>query len=467
MIFNYTYISIFLITCFTNLSCKAQAPIISYPQQSPDTRLLKNNYKLWEKTLPFAGLCVSFNDNRLNNSTSTGYYGNGKGALSSSVFKNSVTLNYADFTNAVADMGDCDFGRFKNNYLILPLFEVNWSPWEDDKAWSKMVDNLKVASRIAFKSGLKGIVLDTETYGSPQNLNLLFYCEQFVDYKLKKDGLDAYCRIDKVKDRGELDDLFTGNGKKIYWKSNDDFIGNLKLERVDSYIYKDKEDNYYYPLLDVKYYKQVKAIKDKVKERGSKIISAIKEGFPNAEIILTCGPSYVKNVLQNLYGLNETNNYLRTGYGLIVPLVAGMLQVVDNSDLKLIDGQEQTYYHKKDTDFSNASKDFKAAGSYFGCDSILYNRLMKKAIGLYIRPTSNKKNGNPRLFTSSDLMATLKSAIQLPNIEYLWFYEESESYWYIERLKSRYIIDKNMSKIGGLENSSHINTIKKSLNLAY
>jgi len=452
--------------CATLLNCKAQMKLISYPQQGPDTRLLKNNYRLWENTLPFNGLCISFNANEVNNNSSTGYYGNWKGALSSSVFKKNINLRYADYTHAINDLKVCNFKSFKNNFIILPLFEVNWSPWEDDKSWLIMINNLKVACRIAFKSGLKGVVLDTETYGSPQNLNLLFYCEQFIDYTLKKGNTTAYCKIDKGIDAGKLDDLFPKKNRIVYWKNNEGYIGNLRLERVYLNIYKDKNNNYYYPLLDIKYYKQVENIIEKVKERGRKIILAINEEFPKAEIILTCGPSYVKNVLQNNYGLNDTNNYLRTGYGLIVPLVKGMLEELPNKKMKLIDGQEQTYYHKKDKDFNNALKSFNQASVYFGKDSLLYQQFMNKAIGLYMRPASDKNNSNPRLFSWSDLNATLKYVKAQPNIEYLWFYEENESYWYLEELKSRYLNSSNMSRIGGSDNTNYLKIIRTNLNLA-
>lgn len=441
----------------------AQVSMISVPQQGPDTRLLRNNYQNWEKTLPFAGLSIAFNANDINNQTSIGYYGRGEKELCFSVFDAKKTINYANYSNAIADLKSCKFIKLKNNFMMLSLFNNNWSLWSDDASWAHLLANLSAAAQIAHNSGLKGIILDTEMYGSPQNLDLVFYCQQFVSKMYISNSKIAYVRINNRADGQTIDDLFPKPGDKIYWKGSDDVVDNIKLTKVFLNIYKDNSGFYYYPLIDPKYKDDVNAIIADVKKRGEQIISTIAGKFPDAQVMLTVGPSSLMGYL-NIYGLTLKNNPYWTGSGLLIPLVDGMLQVSQTNHVQLIDGQEQTYYFKTQSQFSKAHQDFINSSNYFKSPiKSIYLKNMHEAVGLYARPVASS-NGNERFFTPQEITNAFKFAAAVPSLKYVWVYEERESYWFLNTLASRYVDkSKPMSLMGGTAFKANIERIKQGI----
>lgn len=453
-----------LLNCTSGSEVFAQTKIINVAQQGPDTRLLKNNYLVWERQLPFNGLSINFNINEVNDNNSIGFFGKQKEELCYAVFKSKNTIVYDKYSNAINDLRACTFQKFKNNFLVLSMFDVNWSLWEDDLAWSRMLANLQVAAKIANESGLKGIILDTETYGSPQNLNLMFYCQQFANKLLIKDSKVAYIRLKDVRDYNSIDDLFPKVNDLIYWKDSSDHANGIKLKKSVFNIYTDDQNNYYYPLLDPKFKTDVQLVISSVEKRGNEVVQAISGGFPNAEIMLTIGPSYVKNVLSELYGLTSTSNYLRTGYGLLIPFTKGLLKRVASSNVLLIDGQEQSYFYKTSKQFAKLQNDFLLTGSYFGDAKADYLNKINMAAGLFLRPDNGQANNNPRLFSNSEVTNTFKFALGLKRLKYIWVYEENESYWFKPALKNQYIERKeSMSKIAGSNFDEFINSINKGI----
>lgn len=447
---------------FEEAEIYAQARLISVPQQGPDTRLLRNNYSSWEKSVPFDGVSIGFNPNSINTKTSIGYFGRGEKELCSSVFSKDARLKYAQYTNAISDLKNCNFKKLKSNFMMIPLFNVSWTLWEDDSAWSHLISNLEVAGKVAYASGLKGIILDTETYGSPQNLNLTFYCQQFVNKIYTRNSKIALVRIKDLKDRKSLDDLFPKQNNNIFWKDENDVANGIKLEKVQFDVYKDLDNNYYYPLLDPKFKNDVKLIISKVESRGQQIVSAISRHFPKAEIMLTVGPSYVREVLNDINGLNYSNNGLRTGYGLLIPLTKGMLIAASKSGVKLIDGQEQTYYHKTSSQFNRSRVNFNETANYFDGDvKSKYLAFMNQSIGIYARPAEKKTGKSNRFFDDNEVVNTFRLASSLKGVKYIWVYEEKESYWFMPSLKNRYLNEaRGMSKIGGGNFDNHIKNIK-------
>ena len=467
MKFTIYYIVLILVFISCNdAQLHGQAKLISVPQQGPDTRMLKNNYVEWEKTLPFEGLSINFNSNSINNGSSVGYFGREQNELCFTVFKNNAQIKYEDYTNAIKDLQSAKFQKFKNNFMILSVFDNNWTQWTDDKSWDHLLSNLTVASQIAYKSGLKGIILDTETYGSPQNLNLLFYCEQFINRTLKRNAKTAYVQVNKVSDQNTLEDLFPKSNDRIYWKDANDVADGIKLERVSFNIFKDKDGRFYYPLLDPKYKDEIKLLVADVEKRGRQLVMAINKSFPTAEIMLTCGPSYVKEVLATLNGLSTRNNYLRTEYGLLVAFTKGMLDAIGPTGMKLIDGQEQTYYHKTQEQFRKSQLNYLSAGDYYsGRTKENYFKHMVPAIGLYARPITPRSNRSERFFSESDIINSFNFAASNKSVKYIWVYEESETYWYLDRFKDRYLNKgKNMSKIGDSQFNQHIQNVRKGIN---
>lgn len=457
------FLLLFTVILFAS-EARSQTKVISVPQQGPDTRLLKLNYPVWEKSLPFNGLSIAFNPNDLNGPNSTGFYGKSENELCFSVFNSKKTIKYDDYTNAIADLRACKFQKFRNNFMWLSLFSNNWNAWDNNEGWNHLLTNLGVAAKIAHDSGLKGLIFDTENYGTAQNLNLVFYCQQFVNKMYVQDGKRAYIRIRDRKDLNTIDDLFPMQGDVVYWKDNNDVANNVKLIKANLNVYKDSNGDYYYPLIDPKYKNDIQDIINNVEKRGQQMVAVINKNFSNAEIMFTMGPSSVKVLLNDVYGLHPSNNYLRTLSGLLVPLVKGMLEAAANTNITLIDGQEQDYYFKTNGQFAGAKRDFvNSANFYNGRAKLLYNNKMRQSIGLYPRPLSAGSAGNVRLFSQQEMSNAFKYATSISSVRYIWVYEEKESYWFIDSLKNKYPKAVPMSRFGGNDFNEYIRNIGRGI----
>jgi hypothetical protein len=73
-----------------------------------------------------------------------------------------------DFASAVEDLRVAKWRRFQDNFLAVALSpEASTGlSWFDDKRWHTIGRNLAVVSWIARESGIKGLILDPEHYGS-------------------------------------------------------------------------------------------------------------------------------------------------------------------------------------------------------------------------------------------------------------------------------------------------------------
>lgn len=420
---------------------RAQPKLLNFSNYGPDTRMLLNQYTSWESTSPYDGLSVIFLPNNINTG-GDGYLGgkNVPGELTLSVFKAANTINYADYQHAIDDMKACTFSKFKNNFIMLALFEQNWIPWNDAVNWGKMIANLGVAAKIADSSGLKGIVLDTETYG-PDNINLLLYSLQVPanGYALtdanNRLGLG---RIDEVTDAGNITDLFPRTNQNIYWWDNSTNLvnGTTTVTRENGAVFKDLAGNFYYLLLDPAHQTDVEQVIVDVKQRGAEMINAINANFPDAEVILTVAPSDIHYDFSTAYGMNENRNFQRTASWLLVPLTEGMLEAAVGTRIKLIDGQEQTYYLKNRSSFMNGRTSFDKAEQYYSSTAAksLYRNNMLRAYGLYSRSVNNPEynplvNTAYRFFSPAELQDQYKYASEFPDIRYIWQWEEKESIW--------------------------------------
>ncbi|MGJ1317234.1 hypothetical protein ACR776_01610 [Sphingobacterium spiritivorum] len=456
---------VLLVALFPNFIF-GQPRIISVPKNGPDTKMIKRYLEHFENKLPFDGLSIGFHSNKTNHKGFLGAYGRGPDELSFSVFNVKNSINYLNYTNAINDLKRLNFVKFKSNFMFLALFSNNWVKWDDDKNWEFLLKNFREACKIAKDSGLKGIILDTETYGSAQNLDLSFYCIQFVDYLKKIDGKTVYERIGENKENGDIGDLFYNKSKLVHLKHSEYKIGSASVTKVFLNIYKDKSNNYYYPVIDEKFKDEVLKIVNKVEQRGTQIAKILKTEFPNAEILLTCGPSYVKEVLSNIYGLNEHSTFYRTGYGLVIPFVYGMLEEANSSSLIIIDGMEQTYYHKSKQEFDRSISNFYASKGYFNNfkRNSLFDDLQISA-GLFITPKNNESDLSvSRRFNKKEIFNSLNSVYNIRKLKYIWMYEENESYWFIPKESKRYYDgSKNTYGIYGDNESEYLKIIKSAI----
>jgi len=143
-----------------------------------------------------------------------------------------------------------------------------------------------------------------------------------------------------------------------------------------------------------------------------------------------------------------------------------MLNAIASTKLKLIDGQEQFYYHKTPEQFEKSRLNFYKTSEYFtGKTKENYVNLMDAAIGLYPRPITHNSGKNSRLFNESEIINSFKYAAKNQSIKYIWVYEEIESFWFLESYKSRYFSKGEiMSKISNTAFDRHIKNINTGLN---
>ncbi|PSK92535.1 hypothetical protein [Taibaiella chishuiensis] len=423
---------------------RAQPRLLNFSKYGPDTRMLRNQYTSWENRVPYEGLSISFLPNNLDTPGAPGMLG-GRGApgeLCFSVFNPANTILDANYDSAVADMSACNFAKFKSNFMMLTLFDQNWISWSDTVNWGKMITNLGAAARIAKASGLEGIILDTEMYGGPENFNLLFYCRQFATYDLRNGSTHAFCRIDQANDnQHSIEDLFPQPAQYIYWWDPATSMANTPTgpQKLVPYYYGvftewADTSHFYYAILDTAKRADIAKILVDVKQRGAEILTAIKNNFPDAKIILTTGPSSIHHDFVNSLDYKVYHNYLRTHPGLGVHFLEGMLEAAQGSRIEIIDGQEQTYYHKTRNDFMKARASFDFAENYFSTATAktLYRNNVLRAYASYARPVNSAlypAESPARFFNTTELQDQYKYATEFPDIRYVWQWEEYESIW--------------------------------------
>ena len=96
-------------------------------------------------------------------------------------------FEFAEFEHAVDDLKATPFQRFTDRFLRVNVQPGNVD-WFDDEAWAVVLQNSKVAARIAKQGGCKGFMFDTESYVK----KLFMYAEQqhrsaktFSEYQAK------------------------------------------------------------------------------------------------------------------------------------------------------------------------------------------------------------------------------------------------------------------------------------------
>jgi hypothetical protein len=96
-------------------------------------------------------------------------------------------FEYADFAQSVADLQACKFKRMTDNFLRFNVCPGDVD-WFDDAGFAVVVNNAKVAAKVAKEGGCKGFMFDVEMYGKP----LFTYAAQaqkdsksFAEYEAK------------------------------------------------------------------------------------------------------------------------------------------------------------------------------------------------------------------------------------------------------------------------------------------
>ena len=158
-------------TAVRKAGAEARRPLlIQFGQSTPDTKFMREHVSYWEEYLPFDGIAIHVNADRF--AGRYGHTGNDtKGTqhwpVSFAAF-GPRRADIRDYAGAIADLKATRFRKFKHNFVPLGCspaqsFQMNWF---SDEQWAGVLHNVRVLARIAKEGGLKGILFDTETYGS-------------------------------------------------------------------------------------------------------------------------------------------------------------------------------------------------------------------------------------------------------------------------------------------------------------
>ncbi|MGB9601831.1 MAG: hypothetical protein ACPMAG_03480 [Limisphaerales bacterium] len=71
------------------------------------------------------------------------------------------------FTNAIQDLGQCQFKKFTDNFIRFNATPGNID-WENDEGWNILFEKARICARISKAVGAKGLAIDFESYGKPQ-----------------------------------------------------------------------------------------------------------------------------------------------------------------------------------------------------------------------------------------------------------------------------------------------------------
>ena len=96
-------------------------------------------------------------------------------------------FEYSDFTQSVADLKACNFKRLTDNFLRFNVCPGDVD-WFDDKGFDAVVNNAKVAARVAKEGGCKGWMFDVEMYGKAPftyQAQTLKDTKSFAEYEAK------------------------------------------------------------------------------------------------------------------------------------------------------------------------------------------------------------------------------------------------------------------------------------------
>lgn len=162
-----------------------------------------------------------------------------------------------------------------------------------------------------------------------------------------------------------------------------------------------------------------------VYQRGQAIIQALNRGYPGLTVMMTFGPSHV---------LNSGNPYTLHyhPYGLIVPLVDGMLAGADANTV-FVDGYEGSYTFTMEVQFTDAYTIIKnLMPDAYSSQPQLYRQRLQVGFGLFLDHRCEGEpmtaDGCPQGFTPGIFQQSLTFALRYSD-RYVWVYSQNGIDW--------------------------------------
>lgn len=167
------------------------------------------------------------------------------------------------------------------------------------------------------------------------------------------------------------------------------------------------------------------AYQAQVYQRGQEIMAALNRGYPGLTVIFTFGQSHVLDCCDPSFLQYHT-------YGLIIPLIDGMLAAAD-AETVLVDGYEQSYTYTTERQFTDAYAVVKnLIPDAYSQEAQRYREKMQMGYGLWIDHRCNNEpmpaGGCAAGFNPSLFQQSLTYALRYSD-RYVWIYSQRGFDW--------------------------------------
>jgi hypothetical protein len=163
------------------------------------------------------------------------------------------------------------------------------------------------------------------------------------------------------------------------------------------------------------------------RRRGTEVMTAFRDGFPDLTVFLTFGPSlpYIRSQAGKK-PLSECD------YGLLAPFVDGMIAVAGGT-ARIVDGFELSYGYREKARFDRAYRLIKDDALPILSEPRAYERVVSAGFGLWMdydwRTYGWDANDPGRNYFTPELFeASLRWALERTD-QYVWIYTETPRWW--------------------------------------
>jgi hypothetical protein len=161
--------------------------------------------------------------------------------------------------------------------------------------------------------------------------------------------------------------------------------------------------------------------------RGSEVMTAFQEGYPDLTVLVTFGHSYLwKKTDGGKKSLADCE------CGLLVPFLDGMIAAT-KPRARIVDGHELSYGFRDPEQFETAERVIKSDAAALATDPEAYRRAISAGFGLWLDynwPENGWSASKPakNYFSPARFEQSLRAAIDRSS-EYVWIYTEKCRWW--------------------------------------
>ncbi|HWB03305.1 MAG TPA: hypothetical protein VG796_09795 [Verrucomicrobiales bacterium] len=165
----------------------------------------------------------------------------------------------------------------------------------------------------------------------------------------------------------------------------------------------------------------------RARKRGTEVMAAMQEGFPELTVLLTFGHSLPK------YQMAKGNKPLSAvSYGLLAPFLDGMIDAATGGT-RIVDGYELSYGFKERAQFEEARREMLNESLEIAGNPYKFRKTVSCGFGLWMDRNSHTipwspENFAPHWFQPHEFEASLRNARALTD-EYVWIYTEKPRWW--------------------------------------